>query len=125
MLRNIIGPVFNFSKCVFWLLFFINPLLSAGRMRFLKIKKEERKKKNLDQFLTYKKANLGPVFNFTASYYIYRISSMNRLFSPSRKGGGQNVMRNDGPDTRKRAEYGFKEYGFKHQYSRNSIPPVS
>ena len=36
-------------------------------MIFLKIKK----KNNLDQFLTYKKANLGPVSNFTAYIYIY------------------------------------------------------
>ena len=25
----------------------------------------------MDQFLTYKKGNLGPVFNFTAYIYIY------------------------------------------------------
>ena len=25
----------------------------------------------MDQFLTYKKANLGPIFNFTAYIYIY------------------------------------------------------
>ena len=71
MLRNIIGPVFNFRNCVFFVvffcLFFKNPLLSAGRMRFSKIKK---KKKKMDQFLTLKRANLGPVFNFTAYIYI-------------------------------------------------------
>ena len=27
----------------------------------------------MDQFLTYKKGNLGPVFNFTAYIYIYVI----------------------------------------------------
>ena len=32
---------------------------------------ENKKQKNLDQFLTYKKANLGPVFDFTA--YIYAV----------------------------------------------------
>ena len=36
-------------------------------MRFLKIKSKTK----LDQFLTYKKGNLGPVFNFTAYIYIY------------------------------------------------------
>ena len=52
---------------VVFCLFFKNPLLSAGRMRFLKIKSKNK----LDQFLTYKKGNLGPVFNFTAYIYIY------------------------------------------------------
>ena len=73
MLRNIIGPVFNLQKCVFFgcfLLVFKNPLLSAGRMNFLKIKKQKNKK-NFDQFLTYKSANLGPAFNFTTYIYIY------------------------------------------------------
>ena len=70
MLRNIIGPVFNLYKSVFlvvFCLFFKNPLLSAGRMNFLKIKS---KKQKMDQFLTCKKGNLGPVFNFTAYIYI-------------------------------------------------------
>ena len=66
MLRNIIGPVFSFRNCVFFVvffgLFFKNPLLSAGRMRFLKIKKQKKQKKKRDQFLTLKRANLGPVF---------------------------------------------------------------
>ena len=57
---------------VVFCLVFKNPLLSAGRTRFLKINKKTKKKnKNLDQFLTYTKANLGPVFNFTAYMYIY------------------------------------------------------
>ena len=33
--------------------------------------KNQNKTKKLDQFLTYKKGNLGPVFNFTAYIYIY------------------------------------------------------
>ena len=53
-----------FFLVVFCLFFFKNPLLSAGRMRFLKIKNQKKKKKNLDQFLTYKKANLGPVSSY-------------------------------------------------------------
>ena len=40
-------------------------------MKFLKIKNKENEKKNLDQFVTYKKSSLGPVFNFTAYIYIY------------------------------------------------------
>ena len=54
MLRNIIGPVFNFRNCVFFSFFacfFKSPLLSAGRMRFSKIKKTKKQKN-------------GPVFNF-------------------------------------------------------------
>ena len=53
MLRNIIGPLFNFKNCVFFVvflgLFFKNPLLSAGRTRFLKTKKQKK---------------IGPLFNF-------------------------------------------------------------
>ena len=53
MLRNKIGPVFNFKRCVFFVvcfcLFFKNPLLSAGRMIFSKINKQNKN---------------GPVFNF-------------------------------------------------------------
>ena len=33
--------------------------------------KKGKKKKSLDQLLTYKKASLGPAFNFTAYIYIY------------------------------------------------------
>ena len=39
-------------------------------MRFLKKQKKEKQTKKLDQFLTYKKANLGPVFSFTAIFYV-------------------------------------------------------
>ena len=63
MLRNIIGPVFNFRNCVFFCclfcLFSKNPLLSAGRRKI-------KKKQKMDQFLTLKRAKIGPVFNFTA-----------------------------------------------------------
>ena len=67
MLRNKIGPVFNARDvvfCFFFLLFLKNPLLSAGRMRFFKNKKQKNKK--MDQFLTLEKAKIGPVFNSTA-----------------------------------------------------------
>ena len=36
--------------------------------------KKQNKTKKLDQFLTYKKGNLGPVFNFTAYIYILGLS---------------------------------------------------
>ena len=39
-------------------------------MRFLKIKSKKQKQKN-GPMLTYKKGNLGPVFNFTAYIYIF------------------------------------------------------
>ena len=56
MLRNKIGPVFNARNVVFfWFsfssFFLKNPLLSAGRMRFSKTKKQKKNKK------------IGPVFN--------------------------------------------------------------
>ena len=35
----------------------------------------ENKKKNLDQFLTYKKENLGPTFNFTTYIYAVKLKS--------------------------------------------------
>ena len=68
MLRNIIGPLFNYKNCVFFVvfLFFKIPLLSAGKTRFSKTKKN----KSMDHFLTLKRANIGPLFNFTA-YMLY------------------------------------------------------
>ena len=73
MLRNKIGPVFNArngSFFVYFSSFLKNPLLSAGRTRFSKTKKQ-KKQKRIDQSLTLKKAKLGPVFNSTAHIYIY------------------------------------------------------
>ena len=65
MLRNKLGPVFNtrigYCFCFFFFSLTI-PLLSAGRTRFSKKnKKKKQKTKNLDQFLTLKKAKIGPV----------------------------------------------------------------
>ena len=78
MLRNIIGPVFNFRNVFFFscffCLFFKNPLCSAWRMRFSK-KKKNKKNKKMDQFLTLKRANLGPVFNFTAYIYVVKLKA--------------------------------------------------
>ena len=73
MLRNIIGPVFNFRNCVlccclFWLVFQTSSSFCRENEIF------ENKKinnKKMDQFLTLKRANLGPMFNFTACIYIY------------------------------------------------------
>ena len=68
MLCNIIGPVFNFKICVFccccfFCLFYKNPLLSVGRMIF-------SKRTKMDQFLTLKRAKIGPVFDLTIYIYI-------------------------------------------------------
>ena len=55
MLRDKIGPVFNARNVVFFVFFFFfflkNPLLSAGRMRFSRTKKQKKNKK------------IAPVFN--------------------------------------------------------------
>ena len=83
MLRNIIGPVFNFRNCAFFVgfcLFFKNPLLSAGRMSFSKIKKNKKKQKKMDQSLTLKRAKIGPVFNYI---YIYIYLYTHTIFSTS------------------------------------------
>ena len=66
MLRNIIGPVFNFRNCVFFFLLFFLACFSKilfflqGEWDFWKKKK---KQKNGPVF--------GPVFNFTVYIYIY------------------------------------------------------
>ena len=73
MLRNKIGPVSTLEMGLLFLFIFFfclkNPLLSAGKTRFSKTKKTKIIK-NLDQFLTLEKANIGPVFNSTAYIYI-------------------------------------------------------
>ena len=52
-----------------WLFLFVfeNPLLSAGKMRFSKTKKQKPK---IGPVLNIKKSNLGPVFNSTVYIYI-------------------------------------------------------
>ena len=42
---------------------------------------KNKKTKNLDQFLTYKEGNLGPVFNFTAHIYIYIYMALVRFWA--------------------------------------------
>ena len=67
MLRNIIGPLLKF-KFVSFLLFlacFSKILFLQGERDFQKQKQQEKQTK-LDHFLTLKRANIGPLFNFTA-----------------------------------------------------------
>ena len=75
MLRNIIGPGFDSRNGVFFLSFFFArfSLKSHSPCRKKKIfeKQKKKKKENLDQVLTQKKANLGPGFDSTAYVYIY------------------------------------------------------
>ena len=73
MLRNIIGPVFNFRNCVFFVVFWLVFQKSSSFCRENEIveNKNLKKTKKLDQFLTLKRAKIGPVFNFTAYIYIY------------------------------------------------------
>ena len=69
MLRNIIGPVFNFRNCVFLLFLLVFQKIFfflQGEWDF-----QNKKKQKMDQFLTLKRAKIGPVFNFTAYIYIY------------------------------------------------------
>ena len=83
MLRNIIGPVFNFRNCVFFLLFFWLVFQKSSSFcrenEIFENKKKKKQTKKMDQFLTLKRANLGPVFNFTA--YIYISLSLSSSFS--------------------------------------------
>ena len=85
MLRNIIGPLFNFKNCVFLLVFWLvfqksssfcreNEIFEKkekGKKKAKKTKKNKKKHKKMDHFLTLKRANVGPLFNFTAHIYIY------------------------------------------------------
>ena len=74
MLRNIIGPLFNFKNCVIFCCcflgwFFKSPFLSAGRTRFSKTKKQ---KKTMDHFLTLKGQTLDHFLTLQHAYiYIY------------------------------------------------------
>ena len=74
MLRNIIGPVFNFRNCVFFCCLFLLVFQKSSsfcRDNEIFKKKKQKKQKKMDQFLTLKRAKNGPVFNFTAYIYIY------------------------------------------------------
>ena len=75
MLRNRIGPEFSFRNCVFFCcffgLFFKNPLFFCRENEIF----ENKKKKKMDQFLTLKRAKIGPAFNFTAYIYIFAVES--------------------------------------------------
>ena len=69
MLRNIIGPVFNFRNVCFFFVFLLVFQKSSSFCRENEIFKKKKKQK-MDQFLTLKRAKIGPVFNFTAYIYI-------------------------------------------------------
>ena len=74
MLRNIIGPLFNFKNCVFFCCFFglvFQKSSSFCRENEIFENKKHKENKNLDHFLTLKRAKIGPAFNFTAYIYIY------------------------------------------------------
>ena len=73
MLRNIIGPVFLLIKMCFSGCFLLVFQKSSSFCRENEIfeNKKQKKTKKLGQFLTYKKGNLGPVFNFTAYIYTF------------------------------------------------------
>ena len=74
-------PIKQFCFLVVFCLFLKNPLLiflSKGERDFRK-----KKKKRMDQFLTYKRPNLGPVFNSTAYIYIYIYLPLSLSLSPS------------------------------------------
>ena len=81
MLRNIIGPILTLELAHYFVSFssfFENHLRSAGRTRFSKTKKN----KKMDQFLTHRRANLGPVFSSTYIHtYIYIYICMCMLWS--------------------------------------------
>ena len=73
MLRNIIGPLFNFKNCVFFCCFFwlvFQKYSSFCRENEIFENKKTTKKK-VDHFLTLKRPKIGPLFNFTA--YIYML----------------------------------------------------
>ena len=72
MLRNKIGPSFASKNGVFFVFFFARfSLKSHSPCRKKKIfeKQKRKKRENLDQVLTRKKAIFGPSFDFTANTY--------------------------------------------------------
>ena len=71
MLRNIIGPSFDskMAMSVFFSFLFENLSLPAERRRFLKSKRKQED--NLDQFLTQKRPEIGPMFDSTTCMCIY------------------------------------------------------
>ena len=77
MLRNIIGPLFNFKNCVFFVAFFWLVFKKSSyfcRENEIFENKKTKKTKKLDHFLTLKRPKIGPLFNFTASRYSSQVS---------------------------------------------------
>ena len=70
------------KKCVlfvvFFGLFFKNPLLSAGRTRFSKTKKN----KKLDHFLTIKRAKIGPLLTLLRPLILGKKKGKNLICNP-------------------------------------------
>ena len=98
MLRNISGPVF-IKLCFFLLLFLLVFQKSSSFCRENESfeKKKQKKQKRMDQFLTYKKGNLGPIFNFTAYIYIslsLSLSSVSLVCLLSKKDRGHAAVCN-------------------------------
>ena len=78
MLRNKIGPSFDSKNGVFCCLVFARfSLKSHSPCRKNKIFEKQKKKKreNLDQVLTQKRAIFGPSFDSTAYIYRYMLGS--------------------------------------------------
>ena len=75
MLRNIIGPLFNFKNCIFFVVFFGFVFHKSSSFcrenEIFENKKSKKNKKKMDHFLTLKRAKTGPLFNFTAYIYVY------------------------------------------------------
>ena len=73
MLRNIIGPLFNFKDCVFCCFFWpvFQKSSSFCRENEISENKQNKNNKQRDHFLTLKRAKIGPLFNFTAYIYIH------------------------------------------------------
>ena len=66
MLRNIIGPVFNFKNVfLLFLRVFQNSSSFCRENEIFKIKKQKK-----DQFLTLKRAKIGPFLLYSAYIYI-------------------------------------------------------
>ena len=87
MLRNIIGPLFNFKNCVFccFLACFSKILFFLQGERDFPKQTKTKKNENIGPLFNFKRAKIGPLFNFTAYIYTYIYISRERelLSGPS------------------------------------------
>ena len=74
----------------------------------------------MDQFLTYKKGNLGPVFNFTAYIYIYMFLHIDRLEADGREG-----VRSKGRERKKGTKRKEKRNKRKEQRQKEGVRAFS